>query len=340
MLKYLNTQVTFAEVPDEITLCINITGCKNGCEGCHSPYLAEDIGTELTIEELVRLGTETEGITCIAFMGGDSDPKRINKLAKFVTEELDLKVAWYSGRQELSKEIDLKNFDVIKLGRYDKTLGPLNCPTTNQRFYRIINNKMYDYTYIFWNNSDVEVWRDIDDFNGYQVSNLGNVRSLNYNGTGNTQLLKSSLSGPNRGYKSISMQVGDIVIRRNIHRLVARAFIPNPNDLPEINHIDEDGTNNRVNNLEWCDRAYNLNYGNRTQKFIDAKSIPILQYSLDNVFIKEWKSQTEICKELGLDKGSLSHCLHGYRVKEGVKCPVYSYAGYKWKYKNIEEHEN
>ena len=101
-------------------------------------------------------------------------------------------------------------------------------------------------------------WRDIDGFDGYQVSNLGNVRSLNYNGTKNIQLLKSSLSGPNRGYKSISMQVADKVIRRNIHRLVAMAFIPNPNNLPEVNHIDEDGTNNKVNNLEWCDRKYNF----------------------------------------------------------------------------------
>ena len=91
MLKYVDTLVGFREIPDEICLCINISNCPCHCEGCHSPYLAEDIGTELTIEELVRLETETEGITCIAFMGGDSDPKRINKLAKFVTEELDLK---------------------------------------------------------------------------------------------------------------------------------------------------------------------------------------------------------------------------------------------------------
>ena len=138
MLKYLNTQVTFAEVPDEITLCINITGCKNGCEGCHSPYLAEDIGTELTIEELVRLGTETEGITCIAFMGGDSDPKRINKLAKFVTEELDLKVAWYSGRHYIPDEINVGNFNYIKIGPYVPKLGGLDNENTNQTMFEVI----------------------------------------------------------------------------------------------------------------------------------------------------------------------------------------------------------
>lgn len=334
MLKYLDTKVTFAEVPDEVTLCINITGCKNNCKGCHSSYLAEDIGEELTIEVLTKLATEAEGITCICFMGGDSDTKRLNRLAKWVQDELDLKVAWYSGRDELSEHIYISNFDIVKLGRYDEKLGPLNCPTTNQRFYRIIDGEMYDFTYLFWKNSEIEVWRDIDGFDGYQVSNLGNIRSLNYNGTGNIQNLKPTLSGKNRTYKSISMQVRDKVIRRNVHRLVAQAFIPNPSNLPEINHIDEDGTNNKVSNLEWCDRIYNLNYGGRTDRFIASRSIPIVQLNLDGTIVKEWSSHTEAARELDLDLGSLSHCLNGYRVKNGIRVPVHSYAGYKWKYKN------
>ena len=137
MLKYVDTKVVFQEVPDEVTLAINISNCPCHCEGCHSPYLAEDIGTELTIEELVRLGTETEGITCIAFMGGDSDPKRINKLAKFVTEELDLKVAWYSGRQYIPEEIQLQNFNYIKIGPYIEKLGGLDSENTNQIMYEV-----------------------------------------------------------------------------------------------------------------------------------------------------------------------------------------------------------
>lgn len=138
MLKYVDTKVVFQEVPDEVTLAINISNCPCHCEGCHSPYLAEDIGTELTIEELVRLGTETEGITCIAFMGGDSDPKRINKLAKFVTEELDLKVAWYSGRQYIPDEINVGNFNYIKIGPYIPKLGGLDNENTNQIMYEVI----------------------------------------------------------------------------------------------------------------------------------------------------------------------------------------------------------
>ena len=150
MLKYLNTQVTFAEVPDEITLCINITGCKNGCKNCHSSYLAQDIGTELTFSELRRLIKHNSGISCIAFMGGDSEPKRIDALASFVTNHYQLKVAWYSGRQELSKEIDLQNFDAIKLGSYKEEFGPLNSRTTNQRFYKVNGKELVDITSKFW----------------------------------------------------------------------------------------------------------------------------------------------------------------------------------------------
>lgn len=160
MLKYVDTKVVFQEVPDEVTLAINISNCPCHCEGCHSPYLAEDIGKDLSIEELTTLGTETEGITCICFMGGDSDPKRINRLAKWVTEELDLKVAWYSGRQYIPDEIDIKNFHYIKIGPYIPKLGGLDKETTNQIMYRVdydFNSHTYitrDITYKFRKHED------------------------------------------------------------------------------------------------------------------------------------------------------------------------------------------
>lgn len=149
MLKYVDTLVTFSEVPDEIALCINITGCKIGCKNCHSPYLAEDIGKELNIDSLHELISNNKGITCVSFMGGDSNPKEINNLAKEVKTYYNLKTAWYSGRQELSELIDLFNFDAIKLGGYNESLGPLNCPTTNQRFYKVVEGKLEDITYKF-----------------------------------------------------------------------------------------------------------------------------------------------------------------------------------------------
>lgn len=150
MLKYVDAKVVFAEVPDEVTLAINISNCPCQCKGCHSSYLAQDIGTELTFSELRKLIKHNSGISCIAFMGGDSEPKRIDALASFVTNHYQLKVAWYSGRQELSKEIDLQNFDFIKLGPYIEELGPLNSRTTNQRFYKVNGKELVDITSKFY----------------------------------------------------------------------------------------------------------------------------------------------------------------------------------------------
>lgn len=149
-MKYVDTKIVMQEVPDEITLAINISNCPCHCKDCHSSYLAQDIGEDLSIERLTQLGTEAEGITCIAFMGGDADPKRINRLAKWVKEELDLNVAWYSGRDKISDEINLENFNYIKIGHYDEFLGPLNEKTTNQRLYKIINKQLVDITIRFW----------------------------------------------------------------------------------------------------------------------------------------------------------------------------------------------
>ena len=154
MLKYLNTQVTFSEVPDEITLCINITGCKIGCKNCHSSYLAEDIGNKLNSDSIKELINNNKGITCICFMGGDSNPLEVDALTHFIKINYPIKTAWYSGRQELSKDINLNNFNFIKLGPYIEDLGPLNSKTTNQRFYKIEEGKLVDITNLFWKDSD------------------------------------------------------------------------------------------------------------------------------------------------------------------------------------------
>ena len=163
MLKYLNTQVTFSEVPDEITLCINISNCPCHCKNCHSSYLAEDIGepliydesynnkTVLTCNPLSKLIEANNGITCVCLMGGDSNPEYINILGKVIKHH-HLKSAWYSGRQELSKDINLSNFNYVKLGPYIEELGPLNSKTTNQRFYKVVNDELIDITSVFWKN--------------------------------------------------------------------------------------------------------------------------------------------------------------------------------------------
>lgn len=151
MLKYVDTDVTFQEVPGETTLCINISNCPCHCEGCHSSHLAEDIGESLSIMELQSMILLNRGITCVAFMGGDSEPSWVDFLAEWVKKGSEIKVAWYSGRQELSDKINLKHFDFIKLGPYSQNVGGLDKPTTNQVFYRVEHpgENLVDETYKF-----------------------------------------------------------------------------------------------------------------------------------------------------------------------------------------------
>ena len=155
MLKYVDAKVVFAEVPDEVTLAINISNCPCHCKNCHSSYLTQDIGTELTFNEVRRLIKKNSGISCIALMGGDAEPDKVNILASFITNHYNsIKVAWYSGRQELSNNIDVFNFDYIKLGPYKEEFGPLNSRTTNQRFYKVNGKELIDITNLFWKSSD------------------------------------------------------------------------------------------------------------------------------------------------------------------------------------------
>lgn len=159
MLKYLNSEVTFQEIPDEITLCINISNCPCHCKGCHSSYLAEDIGTELTTHSLLKLLKKNKGITCVAMMGGDSEPQEVEYFSELVKNIAGLRYAWYSGRQELPKNIDISKFNYIKLGPYIEELGGLKSTTTNQRLYEVKmcgeldENPIYrleDITNVFW----------------------------------------------------------------------------------------------------------------------------------------------------------------------------------------------
>lgn len=161
MLKYVDTKVTFQEIPDEITLCINISGCPIGCPDCHSKYLWNDIGKPLGYNNLIKLINENKGITCVSFMGGDADFTWIAVLAFKVRREFpELKIAWYSGKEELPKSIPLQHFDYIKLGPYIKEKGGLDNPNTNQKMYRIytyaINEikttTMESITHKFWKN--------------------------------------------------------------------------------------------------------------------------------------------------------------------------------------------
>lgn len=153
MLKYTNIGIVFQEIPDEVTLSINISNCPCHCPGCHSSYLWEDIGKALdyiAIDSLIN--TYGEDITCLCLMGGDAEPENINKLAEYTKNKYpDIKVGWYSGKAKLSEKIDANNFDYIKIGPYIKSLGGLKSQSTNQRLYKKTTNGHYiDITKLFW----------------------------------------------------------------------------------------------------------------------------------------------------------------------------------------------
>ena len=112
---------------------------------------------------------------------------------------------------------------------------------------------------------NIEIWKDIPGYESrYQVSNMGQVRSLR-NQSGGIRIKVQQELRKNKGlhYKSVFLFDGNKYHTCSVHRLVALAFIPNPDNLPEVNHKDENPSNNKVENLEWCDRKYNINYGTR-----------------------------------------------------------------------------
>jgi len=139
MLRFYNYDIVFIEIPDEISLAINITGCPNRCKGCHSPHLQENIGEILTkeiLEELMCL--YGSAITCVCFMGGDSEPEEVVRLARIVRQiNKEIKTAWYSGRDKLPEDLPVGEFNYIKIGRYIESLGGLKSKTTNQRLYKV-----------------------------------------------------------------------------------------------------------------------------------------------------------------------------------------------------------
>lgn len=151
MLKFVTTQMVFKEIPDEVTLAINISNCPCHCPGCHSSYLAEDIGKPLDMAAIDRLMERYRGVTVIAFMGGDASPKEVDRLAAEARRKYpEVKTAWYSGRERLAEHIHLDNFDFIKLGPYIAEKGGLASRTTNQRLYWVHEGSMVDITWKFW----------------------------------------------------------------------------------------------------------------------------------------------------------------------------------------------
>ena len=185
-----------------------------------------------------------------------------------------------------------------------------------------------------------EVWKDIPNYEGlYQVSNLGRVKSLKrkvHAGRNRIRWQYERILSNNKtngnGYKVVSLNKNSRGKNKYIHRLVAEAFISNPNNLPQVNHKDENKQNNCVDNLEWCTCQYNSTYNdlhikngikNRNNKY----SKPIYKLDEKNNILETYPSISEASRKNGISYQAISDCLRGIQKHS---------AGYKWKYADEE----
>lgn len=171
-----------------------------------------------------------------------------------------------------------------------------------------------------------EIWKDIKGYeNLYQVSNLGNVRSLNYHKENRIQNLKTGTS--TGGYLFVILCKNNQTSAVKIHKLVAEAFIPNPDNKPCIDHINTIRTDNNVSNLRWCNNKENMNNPNTINKISKSRigkrvySKPIVQLTKTNEYICKWDALIDIENELGYRIGNISACCRGERK---------SAYGYRW----------
>lgn len=163
-----------------------------------------------------------------------------------------------------------------------------------------------------------EIWKDIKDYEGlYEVSNLGNVKSLRTN-----KILKPN-KGSN-GYLLVHLYNNGIRSKHIlIHRLVAETFIPNPNNYQQVNHKDENIINNSIDNLEWCDSKYNANYGTRNKRVSEARSKPVNQYFSNGSLFATYRSITEASINTRINKSNICYCCKGKQKTAG---------GFIWRY--------
>ncbi|ASZ71935.1 HNH endonuclease [Lactococcus phage 96403] len=165
--------------------------------------------------------------------------------------------------------------------------------------------------------SEVETFVKIDGFEEYEVSNLGKVRNMK-----NGRILKPSLN--NYGYLIHCLYGCDKKKNLLLHRIIATAFIDNPEEKPQVNHIDENKLNNDLSNLEWCTGRENIIHGTRTKRAAEKLSKKVVQLDLNDNVLNEFESMRQAERETGASVSHISHCCNGKRKSAG---------GYKWRKK-------
>lgn len=171
----------------------------------------------------------------------------------------------------------------------------------------------------------MEEFVDIKGYEGlYKVSRDGRVLSLNYGGRGYEKVLANKPNANNKYYAVTLVKDGKEKTYM-VHRLVAETFIPNPNNLPQINHKDENGQNNIVSNLEWCDRSYNMRYGTRAERQSEKVKKAVLQYDKDGNFIREWEG--------GCDAEEFYNKRTAQNIGRCCRGKIKSAYGFIWKFK-------
>lgn len=166
-----------------------------------------------------------------------------------------------------------------------------------------------------------EIWVPVQGYEDrYLVSNIGEIKSIKHN-----KVLKKELR---RNYWSVQLFNGKNYKHFSIHRLVGLNFIPNPNNLPYINHKDENKLNNNVDNLEWCTCSYNNNYGTSITRSKEKRSKRIQQFSKDLELIRVYDSISDAERKTGIYNPNIIKCCKGERRTAG---------GYIWKYEEIEK---
>ena len=150
MLKCYSYDIVCQEIPDEISLAVNISCCPNRCPGCHSPWLWSDEGEIMSDDMLTALiGKYSAALTCFCFMGGDAEPAEVERIAKWIKSKWPhIRTAWYSGKEVLPDNFDLTCLDYLKLGPFIEALGGLKSPDTNQVLYRVEKDGTLNRIYI------------------------------------------------------------------------------------------------------------------------------------------------------------------------------------------------